>query len=108
MSSEGRLGVLDLQQKMLDHTMRRAGERGLPNLVPTQGDAQALPYVDETFDTAYTVLTLREAPDSEKALGELRRVLRPDGRLLVRELFGDPHWVRLGPSRSALRGPTCR
>ena len=40
---EGRLDVFDLQQEMLDHTMRRAGERGLANITPTQGDARRLP-----------------------------------------------------------------
>ncbi len=42
------------------------------------------------------MLTPGEVPDQEKSLGELRRVLRPDGRLVVGELFGDLHWVRLG------------
>lgn len=91
---EGRLDLLDLQQAMLDHTMRRARERGLTNLAPTRGDAQVLPYPDGTFDAAYTIFTLGEVPDQVKALSELRRVLKPGGRLVVGELFGDPHWVR--------------
>jgi ubiquinone/menaquinone biosynthesis C-methylase UbiE len=35
-------------------------------------------------------------PDQDRALRELARVIRPQGRLVVGELFGDPHWVRLG------------
>jgi SAM-dependent methyltransferase len=89
----GRLDVLDLQQEMLDHVMRRARERGIGNVDPTQGDAQALPYPDDTFDAAYLVAVLGEVPDQDAALRELARVLRPDGRLVVGELFGDPHWV---------------
>ena len=44
------LDILDFQQEMLDHTMRRASERGIMNIGPTQGDAAALPYPDDTFD----------------------------------------------------------
>src|SRR5262245_45340521 len=44
----GRLDILDLQQEMLDHTMRRTGERGLTNVTPTQADARQLPYHDAT------------------------------------------------------------
>jgi ubiquinone/menaquinone biosynthesis C-methylase UbiE len=96
---EGRLDVFDLQQEMLDHTMRRAGERGLVNITPTQGDAQQLPYDDATFDAAYLVTVLGEIPDQAAALAELRRVLKPSGRLVVGELFGDPHMVTAGALR---------
>lgn len=40
---EGTLEILDLQQEMLDHTMREARDAGLSNVVPLQGDAQKLP-----------------------------------------------------------------
>lgn len=89
----GQLDVFDLQQEMLDHTLRRAAERGIANVVPTQGDARELPYADETFDGAYLVTVLGEIPDQEAALRELARVVRPGGRVVVGELFGDPHWV---------------
>jgi ubiquinone/menaquinone biosynthesis C-methylase UbiE len=90
---EGRLDVLDVQQEMLDHTMRRAGEAGLGNIVPTRADAREMPYPDESFDAAYLVTVLGEIPDQDAALRELRRVLKPDGRIVVGELFGDPHMV---------------
>jgi ubiquinone/menaquinone biosynthesis C-methylase UbiE len=96
---EGRVDLFDVQQEMLDHTMRRARERDLENLAPTQGDARALSYPDATFDAAFLVTVLGEVPDQDAALRELARVLKPGGRLVVGELFGDPHWV----SPSALR-----
>jgi len=95
----GSVDIFDLQQEMLDHTMRRAGERGPSNITPTQGDARELPYPDATFDAAFLVTVLGEIPDQDAALRELARVLKPGGRLVVGELFGDPHWVspkRLG------------
>jgi SAM-dependent methyltransferase len=98
--SEGQIDILDLQREMLDHTVRRAAERGLPNVTPTEADATALPYEDDAFDAAFLVTVLGEIPDQEAALRELARVLRPGGRLIVGELLlGDPHYVRLAPLR---------
>jgi ubiquinone/menaquinone biosynthesis C-methylase UbiE len=65
--SDGTLEVLDIQQQMLDYTMRRAHALGISNIIPTRGDAQALPYPDGHFDAAYLVATLGEVPDKERA-----------------------------------------
>jgi ubiquinone/menaquinone biosynthesis C-methylase UbiE len=89
----GRLHIFDIQQAMLDHTMRAAQRRGVANVEPRQGDAQRLPYPDAMFDGAYLVAVLGEIPDQEAALRELRRVVKPTGRIVVGELFGDPHMV---------------
>src|SRR5215213_3347940 len=96
---DGTLEVLDIQQEMLDHTMRRAHALGISNIVPRQGDAQALPYPDGHFDAAYLVATLGEVPDKERALRELRRVLQPGGRLVVGESQPDPHMMSLDKLR---------
>ena len=95
----GSIDVFDLQQEMLDHTRRRAEKRGITNLTSTQGDARELPYADSSFDGAYLVAVLGEIPDQDQALRELARVIRPGGRLIVGELFGDPHWVSPGRLR---------
>jgi protein-L-isoaspartate O-methyltransferase len=101
---DGAVDVLDLQQEMLGHTMRRAGERGLANVTPTQADATSMPYEDGTYDGAYLTTVLGEIPDQDAALRELARVLRPGGRLIVGELLGDPHYVRLAPLRLRASG----
>jgi ubiquinone/menaquinone biosynthesis C-methylase UbiE len=90
---EGRLELFDLQQEFLDHVMRAAAERGLTNLVPTRGDATRLPYEDASIDAVVLTAVLGEIPDAAAALREIRRVLRPSGRLVVGELFGDPHFT---------------
>src|SRR5262249_24513575 len=95
-SPAGRLDICRLQQEMLDHTRRPGRERGLQNIVAVQGDARQLPYPDASFDAAYMVAVLGEIPDQGQALRELARVLKPGGRLVVGELFGDPHWVSPG------------
>jgi ubiquinone/menaquinone biosynthesis C-methylase UbiE len=79
--------------------VRRAVDAGLVNVVPRRGDARSLPYPDASFDAAYLVAVLGEIPDQDAALRELARVLRPGGRLVVGELFGDPHMVTSGALR---------
>jgi ubiquinone/menaquinone biosynthesis C-methylase UbiE len=101
---DGEVDILDLQPEMLDHTMRRAGEAGLANVTPTQSDATAMPYEDGTFDAAYLTTVLGEIPDQDAVLREFARVLRPGGRLVVGELIGDPHYVRLAPMRLRASG----
>jgi ubiquinone/menaquinone biosynthesis C-methylase UbiE len=95
----GTLAVFDIQQEMLDHVTREAEGRGIGNIEPTLGDAQHMPYEDASFDAAYLVTVLGEIPDQDAALKELARVLRPGGRLVVGELFGDPHMVTFGKLR---------
>jgi SAM-dependent methyltransferase len=91
---EGAVEILDVQQEYLDHTIRRAREQGLWNVTPNRADAQALPHDDASFDAAILITVLGEIPNQDAALGELARVLRPGGRLVVGELaLGDPHYV---------------
>jgi ubiquinone/menaquinone biosynthesis C-methylase UbiE len=97
---QGTLELFDLQPEMLEHTLKRARAAGLGNMTSTEGDAQQMPFADGTFDAAYLTTVLGEIPDQSAALRELRRVLKPGGRLVVGELLlGDPHWVSPGSLR---------
>jgi ubiquinone/menaquinone biosynthesis C-methylase UbiE len=90
---DGTLHIVDVQSAMLEHTTRRARQAGVDNIEARHADAGQLPYEPATFDAAYLVAVLGEIPDPDGALRELHRVLRPAGRLVVGELFGDPHMV---------------
>jgi SAM-dependent methyltransferase len=94
-SPGGTLEIVDVIQEWLDHTMRVAREQGIENIVPTLADATSLPHQDGSFHAAFLVQVVGEVPDQEAALRELRRVLSPDGRLIVGECVLDPHVVPL-------------
>jgi len=100
--------IFDLQQEFLDHVMARAGERGIENIVPTQGDATDLPYEDDSIDAVILTAVLGEIPDPGAALREIARVLKPGGRLIVGELFGDPHFTTLASLKRQAAGAGLR
>jgi SAM-dependent methyltransferase len=74
-----RLALVDRSPAMLV-----AGrERGAAELCCAGADAQALPFRDETFDALLAAHMLYHVGDRSRALSEMRRVLRPGGRLCV-------------------------
>jgi ubiquinone/menaquinone biosynthesis C-methylase UbiE len=57
-----------------------------------EGDAQALPFPDGSFDTVVCTLSLCAIPDDQRAVGEMIRVLRPGGRLLLLDHVAGSAW----------------
>jgi len=76
-----RVTGLDFSERMLERARRKA-----PAIEWVQGDMLALPFADETFDAATVGFGVRNVADLELGLRELRRVLRPGGRLAVLEI----------------------
>jgi ubiquinone/menaquinone biosynthesis C-methylase UbiE len=79
-----RLTGIEFSPAMLAIARRRADELGR-EIDLRLGDAQALEFPDETFDTVTCTLSLCTIPDDRAAVAEARRVLRPGGRLLLLE-----------------------
>jgi ubiquinone/menaquinone biosynthesis C-methylase UbiE len=73
---------LDISDGMLDIARTRATELGRA-VTLRQGDAHALPFPDASFDTVTCTFGLCAIPDVEAAVGEMVRVLRPGGRLVL-------------------------
>ena len=76
------LGV-DISGQMVEAARRRAEDRRMPNINFTRMDAEALDLPDESFDVALCSLGLMYVPDPAQAVREMRRVLRPGGRLAL-------------------------
>jgi demethylmenaquinone methyltransferase/2-methoxy-6-polyprenyl-1,4-benzoquinol methylase len=77
----GKVTGLDFSAKMLERA--RAKQTPIEWL---QGDMLALPFADETFDAATVGFGVRNVENLELGLSELRRVLRPGGRLAILEI----------------------
>lgn len=76
--------ALDISPKMLQQAARRAEELNV-DVELVEGDAQALPFEDDSFESAVTSFVFCSVPDPVQGLRELRRVLQPGGQLLMLE-----------------------
>jgi ubiquinone/menaquinone biosynthesis C-methylase UbiE len=70
-----------------------------------EAGADALPFDDESFDTVVCTYVLCSVPDQARALQEVARVLRPDGRFLYLEHVHDRDGTLLGRAQDALALP---
>ena len=72
---------------------RRKARRARLDVSFVEGSAQHLPHPNGAFDIVTCTLVLHQLPhDSWRpSLAEMRRVLRPDGRLLLVDISSDPH-----------------
>jgi len=93
-----RLSGVELSPAMLEIARTRAREVGR-EIDLRVGDAQALEFPDESFDSVVCTLSLCTIPDDRAAVAEVRRVLRPGGRFLLLEHVRSP----LLPIRTAER-----
>ena len=78
------LTVTEPDEDMLRRLRRRVGEES-PETDIVRAPAEELPFEDGSFDTAVTTLVLCGVEDQGRSLRELRRVLRPGGRLIFIE-----------------------
>jgi demethylmenaquinone methyltransferase/2-methoxy-6-polyprenyl-1,4-benzoquinol methylase len=76
-----RVTGLDFSEQMLERARKKD-----TSIEWIQGDMLALPFADETFDAATVGFGVRNVEDLELGLRELRRVLRPGGRLAILEI----------------------
>ncbi len=78
-----RVRALDFSAGMLERLRRSLVEQGLTNVEVQEGDGQALPYGDATFDAAFSMFGLMFFPDRARGLAEVLRVLRPGGLFMM-------------------------
>lgn len=91
---------IDLSEGMLEVMRRKVSEAGLEGRISAgQGNSEAMPFGDDSFDRATIAFGIRNFENREIALKEILRVLKPGGRLVILELSV--------PSNSFLRWCYC-
>lgn len=90
----GRVIAVDIEPKMIARLEWAAERAGITNIEPHVADAYHLPLPDTSVDVAFMVTVLAEIPDRQRALAEIRRVLKPEGTLSITELLTDPDYPR--------------
>lgn len=89
---------IDYNEKMLEITQNKMNKLKI-NTHLSKGNIENLPYPDNTFDTIINTMAFTGYPNGEKAMSELKRVLKPNGKLLLvdfdypknRNIFG--YWI---------------
>ncbi len=92
---KGKVYAFDIQPEMLEQLERklsRPENKNIKNIKLIEGNAYELPFDDNSLDLVYMVTVLQEIPDRNRALHEVKRVLKPGGILAVTELFPDPDY----------------
>jgi demethylmenaquinone methyltransferase/2-methoxy-6-polyprenyl-1,4-benzoquinol methylase len=95
LSPQVRITGMDFCQPMLDEAIKKRTANARWAFIEfKQGDGLALPLPNENFSAVTVSFGLRNMADRHKALSEIRRVLRPGGRLFLLE-FSQPYfWFR--------------
>jgi ubiquinone/menaquinone biosynthesis C-methylase UbiE len=106
---QGRVLATDLVPEMLEHARQNAAAQHLNNLEFRLADAEALPFSDAEFDRVTCRFGIMFFPDIPKAMSEIRRVLKPGGRVCF-AVFGsleeNPIFhVSLGPFLKRVKMP---
>ena len=94
----GRVLGVDLSEGMLDLARRKASQQA-PSVEFRRMDAEALELPDASFDVVVSLFALLHFPAPERALGEMRRVLKPGGRIAIAAGSGPPLFSRFALKR---------
>lgn len=92
--ASGRVLGIDIAPGMLSVAREKVAQAGFRNVEFYEMDAERLEFEDSAFDAAISQFGLMHFPDRLKALSEIRRVLKPDGRLSV-SVWSFPEKVRV-------------
>jgi demethylmenaquinone methyltransferase/2-methoxy-6-polyprenyl-1,4-benzoquinol methylase len=91
-SGKGKTIGLDFSQNMLDIGQAKIEKLGLEGQITlVQGNAMDLPFEDNSFDFVTIGFGLRNVPDIVKTLKEMKRVVKPGGKIVCLEL-SKPTW----------------
>ena len=105
----GHVSGIDLQPSQIDKARALAAQRGVTNVELAVADIYCLPFADASFDVAFANGVLMHLSEPVRALSEVRRVLRPNGIVAVRDPdAGTSAWTPTTPLREEWRAIAVR
>jgi ubiquinone/menaquinone biosynthesis C-methylase UbiE len=93
--NNGKVYAADIQSEMLEQLKKKLmhfENKDIKNVTLINCDACKMPFKDSVFDLVSMVAVLQEIPDNNKALKEIKRVLKPQGTLAITEFIPDPDY----------------
>ena len=87
-ASDVKISGLDLSREMVSQSKKR-----LPEAEIVEGDAENMPFAENTFDAVSCHMSIHHHPHPEKNLSEMYRILEKHGTVLINDLTG-PAWLR--------------
>jgi phosphatidylethanolamine/phosphatidyl-N-methylethanolamine N-methyltransferase len=82
-----RITGIDLSEEMLEKAREKVAELGLANVTLKAMDATVMDFGDDEFDATVATYTISAVPDPVGVLGEMRRVVKPGGNLVLLNHF---------------------
>lgn len=78
---------VDFVEEMVNNGLKKVDKQNLEHRVELKwGDATNIDYIDDTFDVTAIAFGIRNIPNKEKALSEMKRIIVPNGQIMVLEL----------------------
>ena len=77
---------IDVTPALLESGGARIAAAGIDNVLLQRANIASLPFVDASFDLVVCRTAVHHVPDREQALAEMRRVCRPDGRVVIADM----------------------
>ena len=96
---------IDLSQEMLDKAVERVQSLAMPNVVLKVMDATSMDFGENEFDKAVATYTISAVPDPVAVLREMRRVVKPDGVIVLLNHFRSER--RVIQTAEDLLAPVC-
>ncbi len=88
---KGKLTGIDLSAAMIDQARKKL--QGITNATVVQAEVEKIPFKSNSFDYVISTEAFHHFPNPQKALKEMKRVLKNQGRIIIADISFPPHFL---------------